>query len=89
LSESLQEWTLHLPNVTKTIHRFGGTEFQVHGLEFMILMGLCNLTSDFPNKTKSECWKRVRLNRIASFIMKPVGSRSKSVRKRILRTRKN
>ncbi len=33
--ESLRDWTLQLPNVTKASHRFGGTEFQVHGLEFM------------------------------------------------------
>jgi len=35
LIESLRDWTLQLPNVTKASHRFGGTEFQVHGLEFM------------------------------------------------------
>ena len=35
LKESLQDWILQLPNVTKAPHRFGGTEFQVHGLEFM------------------------------------------------------
>jgi luciferase-like monooxygenase len=35
LDGSLQDWILQLPNVTKASHRFGGTEFQVHGLEFM------------------------------------------------------
>ncbi|HMB67412.1 MAG TPA: luciferase family protein [Candidatus Bathyarchaeia archaeon] len=35
MDESLQDWILQLPNVTKASHRFGGTEFQVHGLEFM------------------------------------------------------
>jgi len=35
LSESLQDWILQLPDVTKAGHRLGGTEFQVHGLEFM------------------------------------------------------
>ncbi len=35
MTESLQDWILQLPNVTKASHRFGGTEFQVHGLEFM------------------------------------------------------
>ena len=35
MDESLQDWILQLPNVTKAPHRFGGTEFQVHGLEFM------------------------------------------------------
>ena len=35
LSKSLQEWILALPGVSQAPHRFGGTEFQVHGLEFM------------------------------------------------------
>ncbi len=35
MSRSLQEWILELPGVTTAPHRFGGTEFQVHGLEFM------------------------------------------------------
>jgi hypothetical protein len=35
MSESLQDWILQLPSVTKASHWFGGTEFQVHGLEFM------------------------------------------------------
>ena len=43
MSESLQEWILHLPNVTKTPHRFGGTEFQLHGLEFMHTHGALQL----------------------------------------------
>jgi luciferase-like monooxygenase len=35
LTQSLEEWILDLPEVTSAPHRFGGTEFQVHGLEFM------------------------------------------------------
>ncbi|SRR6266705_50019 len=35
LFESLKTWILQLPSVTQTTHRFGGTEFQVEGLEFM------------------------------------------------------
>jgi hypothetical protein len=31
----LREWIENLPGVEKAPHRFGGTEFQVHGLEFM------------------------------------------------------
>ena len=31
----LRDWVEKLPNVTKARHRFGGDEFQVHGLEFM------------------------------------------------------
>jgi hypothetical protein len=34
LSEWLSDWILQLPNVTKASHRFGGTEFQIYGLEF-------------------------------------------------------
>jgi len=33
--ESLRAWILSLPDVTEAPHRFGGTEFQVKGLEFM------------------------------------------------------
>ncbi len=43
LNESLQDWILQLPNVTKTSHRFGGTEFKVHGLEFMHTHGTSHL----------------------------------------------
>jgi hypothetical protein len=35
LFENLKTWIMQLPNVTQTAHRFGGTEFQVEGLEFM------------------------------------------------------
>ena len=35
LFESLKAWILQLPGVTQTAHRFGGTEFQIDGLEFM------------------------------------------------------
>src|SRR5205809_7639950 len=35
LFESLKAWILQLPGVTQTAHCFGGTEFQVDGLEFM------------------------------------------------------
>ncbi len=35
LFESLKAWILQLPGVTQAAHRFGGTEFQVEGLEFM------------------------------------------------------
>ena len=32
---SLMDWVLQLPDVTQAAHRMGGTEFRVHGLEFM------------------------------------------------------
>ena len=35
LFENLKTWILQLPDVTQAAHRFGGTEFQVEGLEFM------------------------------------------------------
>jgi hypothetical protein len=35
LFEKLKAWILQLPGVTQEAHRFGGTEFQVEGLEFM------------------------------------------------------
>jgi len=35
LFEDLKIWILQLPGVTQATHRFGGTEFQVEGLEFM------------------------------------------------------
>ncbi len=41
--ESLRDWILQLPNVTKASHRLGGTEFQVHGLEFMHTHGTLHL----------------------------------------------
>jgi len=33
--QPLRDWIENLPGVTKALHRFGGVEFQVHGLEFM------------------------------------------------------
>src|SRR6267143_4396744 len=35
LFEKLKAWIPQLPVVTQEAHRFGGTEFQVEGLEFM------------------------------------------------------
>lgn len=37
--ESLRNWILQLPDVTEAPHQFGGTEFQVHGLQFMHFHG--------------------------------------------------
>jgi Family of unknown function (DUF5519) len=33
--ERLKAWILQLPGVTEAIHRLGGTEFRVNGVEFM------------------------------------------------------
>ncbi len=33
--ESLKTWIQQLPGVSEAPHRFGGTEFQVEGVEFM------------------------------------------------------
>ena len=43
MTESLQHWILQLPSVTKAPHRLGGTEYQVHGLEFMHTHGTLQL----------------------------------------------
>jgi hypothetical protein len=43
LTQNLQDWILLLPNVTKALHRFGGIEFQVQGLEFMHTHGTLQL----------------------------------------------
>jgi hypothetical protein len=43
MTKSLQDWILELPSVTKASHRFGGTEFQVHGLELMHTHGTSHL----------------------------------------------
>ena len=55
MSESLQDWILQLPNVTKASHRFGGTEFQIHGLEFMHTHG----TSHFDIRLSKENQERM------------------------------
>ena len=33
--DRLKAWILELPDVTDTVHRLGGTEFRVNGVEFM------------------------------------------------------
>jgi hypothetical protein len=37
--QTFRDWIENLPDVTKAPHRFGGVEFQVHGLEFMHFHG--------------------------------------------------
>ena len=37
--QPFRDWIENLPRVTKVPHRFGGVEFQVHGLEFMHFHG--------------------------------------------------
>ena len=41
--QALRDWIENLPDVTKAPHRFGGVEFQVHGLEFMHFHGETHL----------------------------------------------
>jgi len=54
MNESLQDWILQLPNVSKASHRFGGTEYQVHGgLEFMHTHGTSHLDIR-PSKEDQE-----------------------------------
>jgi hypothetical protein len=33
--ESLKGWILQLPGATEAVHKLGGTEFQVNGVDFM------------------------------------------------------
>jgi hypothetical protein len=33
--DRLKAWILQLPRVTEALHRLGGTEFRVNGVEFM------------------------------------------------------
>ena len=44
LFESLKTWILQLPGVTQAAHRFGGTEFQVEGLEFISLIQVVGMS---------------------------------------------
>src|SRR2546425_13048211 len=52
---SREAWILQLPNVTKAAHTFGGTEFQVQGLEFMHAHG----TSHLDIRLSSEDQERI------------------------------
>ena len=44
LFEGLKTWILQLPGVTQAAHRFGGTEFQVEGLEFISLIQVVGMS---------------------------------------------
>ena len=39
VTQNLKNWILQLPEVVEAPHRFGGTQFQVNGLEFMHFHG--------------------------------------------------
>src|SRR5437867_10852860 len=39
VSQDLKNWILRLPEVVEAPHKFGGTQFQVNGLEFMHFHG--------------------------------------------------
>ncbi len=57
LSETLKVWILELPGVTQSPHRFGGTEFQVHGLEFMHCHGPSFLDIRLSQKDQARVLK--------------------------------
>ena len=57
MTESLQDWILQLPNVTKASHRLGGTEYQVHGLEFMHTHGTSQLDIRLSNEDQERTLK--------------------------------
>jgi hypothetical protein len=73
LTESLEDWILQLPNVTKATHRLDGIEFQLHSLEFMNSHGTLRLDIRLSVKDQERVLKAGRLSSIALFIMKPVG----------------
>ena len=60
MTESLQDWILQLPNVTKASHRFGGKEFQVHGLEFMHTHGSSHLDIRLSKEDQERMLKEGR-----------------------------
>ncbi|HZY46614.1 MAG TPA: luciferase family protein, partial [Candidatus Bathyarchaeia archaeon] len=67
MTESLQDWILQLPNVTKAPHRFGGTEYQVHGLEFMHTHGPSYLDIRLSREDQKKALesKKAELHRFA------------------------
>ena len=55
--EALQEWILLLPNVSRAPHRFGGTEFQANGLEFMHSHGYSHLDIRLSKEAQTQILK--------------------------------
>jgi Family of unknown function (DUF5519) len=57
LFEDLKSWILQLQGVTQAPHRFGGTEFQVEGIEFMHHHGPSFLDIRLPKNDQATALK--------------------------------
>lgn len=56
--ENLKMWILQLPSVSESPHRFGGTEFQVGGVEFMHSHGPSWLDIRLSNEDQTIALKK-------------------------------
>jgi len=83
LTQTLQDWILLLPNVTKALPRFGGTEFQVHGLEFMHTHGALQLDIKLSKQDQERMLKEGKAEP-HSFVTSPsrLGHFQKPIKKR-------
>jgi len=63
LAESLQDWILQLPNVTKALHKLGGTEFRVYGLQFMHTHGTLQLDIRLSRQDQEQVLKAGKAER--------------------------
>ncbi len=61
--ESLKEWILERPNVSETDHKFGGTEFQLNGWEFMHNHGPMFLDIRLSKRDQSRVLKEGKTRR--------------------------
>jgi hypothetical protein len=52
--QPFRDWIETLPSVTQAPHRFGGVEFQVHGLEFMHFHGETHLDVRLSKEDQSK-----------------------------------
>ncbi len=80
MTESLQDLILQLPNVTKASHRLGGTEYQVHGLEFMHTHGTSQLDIRLSKEDQERMLKEGKaephrpVHRQAGWVIFRIGS---------------
>jgi len=82
LFEDLKIWILQLPGVTQATHRFGGTEFQVEGLEFMHHHGPSFLDIRLSKDDQATALRMEQLS-LTGSLLKPDGSASGSRNGRI------
>jgi Family of unknown function (DUF5519) len=55
--DRLKTWILQLPDVTEALHRLGGTEFRVNGVEFMHSHGPSWLDTRLSKEDQSSVLK--------------------------------